>query len=622
MCVLASGRRRRLSNRYLLHARLLWRAAPGLAAVCVGLAVLRAGAITVAMVASGQLVESVSAAARAEAGSAAAGESWTWLVVTVAALVVAPVAGAVSRGVEEVTSARYLAAYYDLVADTGVRPHSVAHLEDSAGAQQMELAVDASRDWLFLSGIGGTWGALSNRLNGVGALVVVSMWQWWVGLSLVGSWLLMSRAVARWRSAVFDDMIGETGLGRRRASYLQGVLGGRAAAKEIRLFGLDGCLLGGFVNVCRETMATVSARRLRGVGGTLPALGVLMVVNAGAFAVLAADATAGQISTGVLVAVVQAMLGLSAFGSQGDAETGLGRTASSVSAVAAFRGQLGLPFLPARLREGARSVARKTGSAGVVELRDVTFGYPTGDGPVLEHLDLTIPAGQSVAVVGVNGVGKSTLVKLLCGLWSPQHGEVRIDGLDPVVDPEARRRVSVIFQEFVRFGLSARANVEAGAGWARVEDLERIAADAGADHLVATLAHGWDTVLSAEFSGGTDLSGGQWQRMALARALAAVRAGAGVLVLDEPTAALDVRAEVALFESLLRLRSGMTTILISHRLSSVRHADRIVVVGPSGPGGARVVEDGTHEDLVAARGDYARLFELQASRFATAGGVA
>lgn len=211
-----------------------------MAAACVALAVMQATAITVAMVASGQLVESVSAAVRAGVGSAAAGESWMWLVVTVVVWVAAPVAGALSRGVEEVTSARYLAAYYDLVADTGVRPHSVAHLEDPTGAQQMESAVDASRDWLFLSGIGGTWGALSNRLNGVGALIVVSMWQWWVGPVLVGCWLLLSRAVARWRSAVFDDMIGETGLGRRRASYLQGVLGGRAAAKEIRLFGLGG----------------------------------------------------------------------------------------------------------------------------------------------------------------------------------------------------------------------------------------------------------------------------------------------------------------------------------------------------------------------------------------------
>jgi ABC-type multidrug transport system fused ATPase/permease subunit len=194
--------------------------------------------------------------------------------------------------------------------------------------------------------------------------------------------------------------------------------------------------------------------------------------------------------------------------------------------------------------------------------------------------------------------------------------------LDPAVEPEARHRVSVIFQEFVRFGLSGRANVEAGAGWNRVGELDRIAADAGADHVIASLDRGWDTVLSAEFTGGTDLSGGQWQRIALARALAAVRAGAGILVLDEPTAALDVRAEVALFESLLGLRSGLTTILISHRLSSVRHADRIVVLGPRGSGGARVVEDGTHEELVAAQGIYAQLFELQASRFATAGGVA
>ena len=189
---------------------------------------------------------------------------------------------------------------------------------------------------------------------------------------------------------------------------------------------------------------------------------------------------------------------------------------------ASFRTALGLPFLPAPPQAALASAVVRTAAAGKVELRDVTFGYPGGDRPVVERLQLTIPAGQAVAVVGVNGVGKSTIVKLLCGLWPPQAGEVRIDGLDPAADVAARHRVSVIFQEFLRFRLSARANVEAGAGWAQVGELDRIAADAGTDHIVAGLEYGWETSLSAEFTGGTDLSGGQWQRIALARALAAV----------------------------------------------------------------------------------------------------
>ena len=236
-------------------------------------------------------------------------------------------------------------------------------------------------------------------------------------------------------------------------------------------------------------------------------------------------------------------------------------------------------------------------------------------------MDLQVPAGQSLAIVGVNGAGKSTLIKLLCGLYRPEAGVVRIDGIDPGVQESARRRVAVIFQDFVHYHVSLHDNVGFGA-LSHLGDqsvLERALGDAGGLSLLKELETGWDTVLSSDYQGGTDLSGGQWQKVALARALAALEEGAGLLVLDEPTAALDVRAEAALFGRFWQVTRGATTILVSHRLSSVRHAERVVVIDRAAGGGRRVVEDGTHDQLVAAGGSYAKLFRIQAARFAAAG---
>jgi ATP-binding cassette subfamily B protein len=194
-----------------------------------------------------------------------------------------------------------------------------------------------------------------------------------------------------------------------------------------------------------------------------------------------------------------------------------------------------------------------------------------------------------------------------------------IDGLDlRQIDAGAwQRRVSAIFQDFVHFALPARDNVAFGA----LEQADNQAAlveaarTAGALEMIEALPRGWDTVLSRQYPGGADLSGGQWQRLALSRALFAVSGGARVLILDEPTANLDVRAEVALYDRFLDITQGLTTILISHRFSTVRRADRIVVLE-----GGRVVEDGTHDALLAAGGRYARMFTLQAQRFTAAAG--
>jgi ABC-type multidrug transport system fused ATPase/permease subunit len=242
-----------------------------------------------------------------------------------------------------------------------------------------------------------------------------------------------------------------------------------------------------------------------------------------------------------------------------------------------------------------------------LRFRDLSFAYP-GGAPVLDHFDVTIPAGSSLAIVGQNGAGKTTLAKLLCRLYDPHAGAIEIDGIDlrELDIDQWRQRLTAVFQDFVRFELPLRDNIAPlGAPDAVVQDALQAA---GADQL-ATL----ETILARGYRGGTDLSGGQWQRVALARALSAVGTGAGVVILDEPTAQLDVRGEMEIFERILRATRQCTTILISHRFSTVRLADRICVLEHG-----KVVELGTHAELMAQGGRYRRMFELQAQRFGEA----
>nr|MDQ2837793.1 ATP-binding cassette domain-containing protein [Actinomycetota bacterium] len=251
-----------------------------------------------------------------------------------------------------------------------------------------------------------------------------------------------------------------------------------------------------------------------------------------------------------------------------------------------------------------------------IRFESVTFGYPGRSERPAAELDLWIPAGRSLALVGENGAGKTTLVKLLAGLYQPNAGRITVDGRPLTeLDPAGwRRQLSVVFQDFVRYELTARENVAFGRPDVPI-DAGRLAsalAKAGAADVLAGLPDGWDTMLSRQF-GAADLSGGQWQRLALARALYAVEHGARVLVLDEPTAQLDARAESALYARFLELTRGITTILISHRFNTVRLADRIAVIEAG-----RVAELGSHDELMALGGQYARMFRSQAERLGVA----
>jgi ATP-binding cassette, subfamily B, bacterial len=241
----------------------------------------------------------------------------------------------------------------------------------------------------------------------------------------------------------------------------------------------------------------------------------------------------------------------------------------------------------------------------------VSYTYPGSDQPAVREVSLRVRPGEIIAMVGENGSGKTTLAKIIAGLYPPTAGRVTWDGVDAATfhPVDLRRGVAVIFQDFVRYHLSARENIGLGDP-ERIDDLpaiRRAAQQAGAAGFLANLPAGYDTILSKEFANGTDLSVGQWQRVALARAL---RRDAPLVILDEPSSALDPRAEQALFADVRAVLGGRAAVLISHRYSTVRSADRILVMSEG-----RILEAGSHDTLMAADGLYKELFTMQAEAY-------
>ena len=497
---------------------------------------------------------------------------------------------------------------YDELTEACVRPPGMGHLEspalttDLAMARNFDLGISGPPLSISMDFIAG---GLVEFLGGVASAALLAGYAWWAPLLLAGAWLATQWLLRE--SGVWKDRNTEpVRAAQRHAEYAYRLAVDPPAAKELRLFGLAGWTVDRF-RARRRLLYDLQwqATRLR----ERPVLWSLLLVlgaNVVVFWCMGSDAANGSLPLARLVTFASAAVSTSmiAFGGLSWALDGASAPAAAVLRLRGAMASAGA--LASGDRDAAGMPARE------IRFRNVTFAYPATASvtrePVLAGLDLTIPAGSSLAIVGVNGAGKTTLAKLLCRLYDPQEGAIEVDGVDlRALDLDAwRTRVTAVFQDFIRFELLLRDNV-APAG-APDEVIRAALADAGATSL-ATI----DTILARGYPGGTDLSGGQWQRIALARALCAVRLGAGLVLLDEPTAQLDVRGEAEIFDRVLTATRHTTTILISHRFSTVRHADRICVLEHG-----RVVELGSHDELMVLGGRYRTMFELQASRFGAA----
>ena len=506
--------------------------------------------------------------------------------------------------VHQATSAnlgdRTAAWLYDRLTDACVQPPGMGHLEDPSLTSDLTVARDFDLGMtgppLFIS-MDFIAGGLVELIGGFAAAAVLAAYTWWAPIVLAGAWL-STQWLLRESGIWWDRNPPEVRAAQRDAEYTYRMAVDPGPAKELRLFGLVGWTVERFIaRRVRLHALQYEATRLR----EKPMVWSLLIVfgaNVAVFWSLAAAVTGGRISLGEVVVFTQAAVGVSllAFGGFSWALDGVTAPVAAVLRLEATMASAGA------LRSGKRTADAMP--AREIRFRDVSFAY-AGGAPVLEHFDLAIPAGSSIAIVGQNGAGKTTLAKLLCRLYDPQSGAIEVDGVDVrELDVTAwRARLTAVFQDFIRLELPLRDNV-APSG-APDEIVSAALESAGATNLA-----GLDTILARGYTDGTDLSGGQWQRVALARAMAAVRLGAGVVLLDEPTAQLDVRGEAEIFERVLAATRQCTTILISHRFSTVRQADRICVLERG-----RVVELGSHDELMALGGRYQTMFDLQAQRF-------
>ena len=402
--------------------------------------------------------------------------------------------------------------------------------------------------------------------------------------------------IARWGSRLL-----------RRMTYMVSLVTTDSFAKEVKLFGLGSYFIDRYrmiANVFYDTQrAQVVRRYMIGFG-----LGNLStIVTSITYLYIALQAIAGRLSLGALTAYTQAAVQV-----QNSIQSILGGFSGMYEHNLYLNNLVELMAKQPSLPAASSVVPVPQPLRGEIRFENVTFVYPGSETKALDDVSFVIRPGETLAVVGRNGAGKTTLFKLICRLYDTTSGRILIDGIDirDFSAPELRRQIGAMFQDYVDYQATAAENIGLG-NVPEIGDREAIVSasrQAGSDELISKLPAGYDTALGKWFDAGVNLSGGEWQKVALARAF--MRADARILLLDEPTSALDAQAEYDLFERLRSLTSGRTAVYISHRFSTVRRADRIVFLEHG-----RLVEEGTHAELMRLNGRYARLFRMQASAY-------
>jgi ATP-binding cassette subfamily B protein len=602
---------------YWRIAVLLPRAGRGLMLAAIGLNVLLGLLPLLFIVATSVMIGRVPAAVAAGVGSAEWRELVAAFVVAASTFVAQQILVPLQVALGELAARRIDGHVIGRLMAASLRSTGIGTLEDQRLLNDLNQVVTTIEQSFRTTGLAcaGILALIGRYTQLVGCVALVGIvFSWPAAVALLAATMTFRKGQRGGLRTYARLFAGNIAL-RREGRYYRAVAMRPEAAKEIRVFGLAGWLSDRYKDLQMTLLGKVWAERRRiYFRPYLRYTAFGLAVAATALAAMGHAAATGGITLTELTLGLQAALAALRLGEhfpEADTQTQFGMIAYDgvqgfEAGVSAFDEQVAQ--LEPR-REAAGLPARE------IRFDSVSFHYPGSERAVLDGLDLVLPAGRCTAIVGLNGAGKTTLVKLLARLYEPTAGRILVDGIDTrsFAVEDWRSRIGVIFQDFNRYELSAAENI----GFGAVElasDRERIRSAARRAGILGTLERlplGLDTPLARQYENGAELSGGQWQRVAIARALFALENGSSILVLDEPTAALDVRAEAAFFDKFLDVTRGATALLISHRFSSVRHADRIVVLA-----GGRVIEEGTHEQLLAADGRYAELFRLQAERFA------